>query len=85
MVNVRRWGHALTTDDAPLDAFRALDMPVLYMVGGRSPASAHAVAEHLMSVLPNATIHEFPELGHMGPVTNPEIVNDVIVRFVSAQ
>ena len=83
MVNVRRWGHALTTDDAPLDAFSALNMPVLYMVGGQSPASAHAVAERLMSVLPNATHHLFPELGHMGPVTNPDVVNEVIARFVN--
>ena len=82
MVNVRRWGHALTTDDASLAAFRSLDMPVLYMVGGHSPASAHAVADHLIQVLPNARIHEFPVLGHMGPVTHPDAVNDVIVRFV---
>jgi len=83
MVNVRRWGHALTTDNAPLDAFRALEMPVLYMIGDQSPASAHAVAAQLMTVLPNATLHRFAELGHMGPVTNPETVNPVISRFVS--
>src|SRR5262245_43443183 len=64
MVNVRRWGHALTTDDAPLTAYRALDFPVLYMVGDQSQASAHAVADHLMTVLPDARLHRFPDLGH---------------------
>ena len=82
MVNVRRWGHALTTDDAPLASYRALDMPVLYMTGARSPASAHAVAAQLLSVLPNAREHSFAELGHMGPVTHPDMVNEVIARFV---
>lgn len=82
MVNVRRWGHALTNDDAPLAAYGALDIPVLYMVGDHSQASAHAVADHLMSVLPNARLHRFAELGHMGPVTNPDVVNEVIARFV---
>lgn len=82
MVNVRRWGHALTTDDAPLSVYRALDIPVLLMVGNKSQASAHAVADHLMSVLPKARLHRFEKLGHMGPVTNPDVVNEVIASFV---
>ena len=82
MVNVRRWGYALSTDDAPLTAYRTLEMPVLYMIGERSPASAHAVSEHLLTVLPNAKVHRFAELGHMGPVTNPDVVNEVIADFV---
>ena len=33
VTNVRRWAHALFTEPTPLDAFRALHIPVLYMVG----------------------------------------------------
>jgi pimeloyl-ACP methyl ester carboxylesterase len=80
--NVRRWAHALTTEPTPLDAFRALRMPVLYMVGGCSTASAHGVADLLAPALPGARRLQFDALGHMGPVTDPEPVNDAIARFL---
>ena len=44
MVNVAGWARALFSEPTPLRAFRALDLPVLYMVGGQSPASARGVA-----------------------------------------
>ena len=83
IVNLRRWGHALFGEPATLDAFRKLDLPVLYMVGKRSPASARGVASILMSALPNARLVEFEELGHMGPITHPAIVNAEIQRFLA--
>ena len=52
------------------------------MLGGRSPESAQAVGNVLLPVLPNARVIRFPELGHMGPITHPEIVNAAIVRFL---
>src|SRR5262249_8978615 len=33
IVNVRRWAYALFNESAALDAFRSLEIPVLYMVG----------------------------------------------------
>lgn len=83
VVNVRRWAHALTTEPTPLDAFRALDLPVLLMVGARSTAAAHAVARRLASALPRVEWLEFPDLGHMGPVTHPQRVNDAIADFLA--
>ncbi|MDO9195483.1 alpha/beta fold hydrolase [Rhodoferax sp.] len=50
VTNVRRWAHALFTEPTPLAAFRALDTPVLYMVGKRSTPSAHGVARFLARV-----------------------------------
>jgi hypothetical protein len=55
--------HALVSGDrdllalagsppTPVQAFARPDMPVLYLLGGASPESAHAVAERLESVLP---------------------------------
>ena len=81
--NVRRWAHALTTEPAPLAAWRALDMPVLYMLGGRSTASEHGVARLLAPALPHATQHRFEALGHTGPVTDPEPVNRAIEDFIA--
>ena len=84
VVNVRRWEHALFTEPTPLAAFRALDIPVLYLVGKRSTASAHGVARLLAGALPRVEYVEFDDLGHMGPVTHPDVVNPVIARFLAA-
>ncbi|WP_395689334.1 alpha/beta fold hydrolase [Caenimonas koreensis] len=83
VANVRRWAHALTTEPTPVQAFAALDMPVLYMLGASSPESAHAVARVLLPVLPAANVVEFPGLGHMAPVTHPDVVNAEIARFLA--
>lgn len=80
--NVRRWAHALMTEPAPLDAFRSLNIPVLYMVGKRSTASAHGVARLLTAVLPDVDVLEFEKMGHMGPVTHSEQVNEAIALFL---
>jgi pimeloyl-ACP methyl ester carboxylesterase len=80
--NVRRWAHALFTEPTPLAAFRSLDVPVLYMTGKRSTASAHGVARLLVNALPQIEVVEFEELGHMGPITHPEPVNQVIKQFL---
>lgn len=82
--NVRRWWHALSTEPTPLAEFRKLDMPVLYMVGKRSTASAHGVARLLVPTLPHAQLVEFDGLGHMGPITHADVVNREIERFLAA-
>lgn len=84
IVNIPHWAHALTRDPTPLDAFRRLDMPVLYMTGERSPASSLAVARLLAGALPDVRRVDFAGLGHMGPVTDPEPVNDEIERFLAS-
>ncbi|BDB27344.1 alpha/beta fold hydrolase [Cupriavidus sp. P-10] len=81
--NVRRWAHALFTEPTPLQAFRSLDVPVLYLLGKRSPPSAHAVARLLTAALPHVEVVEFAQLGHMGPLTHPEVVNPVIGEFLA--
>lgn len=83
VVNVRRWKHALFTEPTPVEAFAALDMPILYMLGEASPESAHAVARELVPVLPRVNVVRFAGLGHMAPVTHPDIVNAEIARFLN--
>jgi len=82
IVNARHWGHALFNEATPLAAFGTLNMPVLFMLGGRSPESAQAVARLLLPVLPRVQLRRFGELGHMGPVTHPETVNQAIRGFL---
>jgi pimeloyl-ACP methyl ester carboxylesterase len=81
--NVRRWAHALFTEPTPITAFSELRIPVLLLTGGRSTVSARGVTRRLLPNLATATQHEFPNLGHMGPVTHPHEVNPVIARFLS--
>lgn len=82
VANVRRWSHALFTEPTPRSAFAALRMPVLYMLGGQSPRSAHAVAEELIPALSDVKVQRFDALGHMGPVTHPKVVNEAIDVFL---
>ena len=82
VTNVRRWAHALFTEPTPLEAFRSLTVPVLYMVGKRSTRSARGVARLLTAALPRVELVEFADLGHMGPITHPGPVNDAIARFL---
>ena len=83
MAHVAGWAAALFGEPTPLQAFQALRVPVLCMVGARSPASSREVARLLTGALPNVTVAEFAELGHMGPVTHPEVVNGAIEAFLA--
>jgi len=83
MVNVRGWTDAVLADRYSLDLFRELKLPVLLMSGGKSPASSRGVARLLGDALPSVTPVEFAELGHMGPVTHPDRVNQIIDAFVT--
>jgi pimeloyl-ACP methyl ester carboxylesterase len=83
IANVVGWGDALFKEPTPLEAFATLDVPVLYMIGGRSPPSSRSVARLLTQVLPRVEVVEFEELGHMGPVTHPAVVNAAICQFLS--
>ena len=71
------WGNVYR-----LAAFAGLRIPVLYMIGKRSPASSLGVARLLTKTLPQVEVVEFERLGHMGPVTHPEVVNEAVSRFL---
>jgi pimeloyl-ACP methyl ester carboxylesterase len=74
--------HATFTEPTPLSAFAALDVPVLYITGSESPASARGVARLLTRTLPRVTTIEVEGVGHMGPVTHPERVNALIESYL---
>ena len=80
--SIRSWSHALLREPTPLPAFAALDMPVLYLTGKKSPASSRGVARILSRVLPRVDVVELEGVGHMAPVTHPDLVNRVIAGFL---
>ena len=82
VINIRGWARALFNEPTPLAAFSKLNVPVLYMMGRDSPASSRSVGRLLMRVLPQVQVVEFNGMGHMGPITHPEVVNQAISRFL---
>jgi len=82
MVNVRGWADALFNEPTPLAALSQLKVPVLYMMGSKSPSSSRGVGRLLIRALPKVQVVEFNGMGHMGPVTHPGAVNTRIARFL---
>ncbi len=82
IANIGGWSTALLSEPTPLQAFSALDIPVLFMIGKQSPPSSRGVARLLTGALPQVEVVEFEDLGHMGPVTHPDVVNQSILRFL---
>ncbi|MRX09458.1 alpha/beta fold hydrolase [Pseudoduganella sp. FT25W] len=74
--------QALLGEAATLDDLSMLTMPSLVMAGERSPASTRLLVEQLGVSLPNATALQ-TRTAHMGPITHPDIVNPVILQFLS--
>ena len=84
MRGIRYWAHALMNEPTPLAAFAQLAAPVLYMVGGSSPASSRGVFDLLKTTLPAVRVKQFDDLGHMGPVTHPDVVNPFIEEHLAS-
>jgi len=80
--NIQGWKDALFDEPTPAEAFAALDVPVLLMVGSKSPLSSRAVARRLARLLPRAELVEIEGLGHMGPITHADVVNERIRGFL---
>jgi len=83
-VDVDEWRKALFGEPTPRSAFARLDVPVLLLVGKRSPLSSRSVAQLLARTLPRVETVELEDCGHMAPVTHPERVNGAIARFLEA-
>ena len=81
--DVTRWKKALFEEPTPLAAFAHLECPVLLMTGETSPVASRSVAKLLASVLPAVESRCLPGVGHMGPVTHPDTVNQAIADFLS--
>ena len=82
VTHVQGWGSALFGEPTPLEAFAALQMPVLLMQGSETTPSARAVGTLLARVLPRLETLTFDGLGHMGPITHPALVDAAIEDFL---
>ena len=74
---------AVFAETPPLSAYESLNIPTLYLVGSRSPASAREVARLLAKGLPDVTTVEMQGAGHMSPITHPDVVNVAIEAHIA--
>jgi pimeloyl-ACP methyl ester carboxylesterase len=54
--------------------YRSFGFPVRLLCGGNSPGPAKVIASGLLHWLPDAELMSLEGLGHMGPLTHPELV-----------
>ncbi len=57
--------------------------PVLLLKGGRTNVRSwfHAGVRHVAENVQRAIVHEFPDLGHLGPMIDPEPIAEKIASF----
>ncbi|TXH95787.1 MAG: alpha/beta fold hydrolase [Rheinheimera sp.] len=74
--------QALSQEPASLaDYASAIPGKVLLLTGRRSRAPAQRIARALAEALPQAELVTL-DCGHMGPVTEPQLVNPLILQFL---
>ena len=76
---------ALANDAPRLADYRSLRAPVLMLAGSEMHAPVRRIGELLRFALPNATFCTMAGMGHMGPVTHPNVVAQRIAEFVRKQ
>ena len=76
-------GH--DSGQSSLSAFSAITLPVLYLTGSETKAAVRRLAEVLAPAFVKACRVDLPGLGHMGPVTHPDIVNREVEAFLASQ
>jgi pimeloyl-ACP methyl ester carboxylesterase len=81
---VKSQWHAAFYEPAPMSAFAQVDVPALLLTGAKSKASTLAVARLVTAALPRVRSQEIEGVGHMAPLTDPDIVNPRIERFLDS-
>jgi pimeloyl-ACP methyl ester carboxylesterase len=82
---IATWSRALMTDPATAADIAAMTMPVALMSGAQTTEAARDVLRVLGRALPHAQASVLPGIGHMGPVTDAELVNARIRSWLLAR
>jgi pimeloyl-ACP methyl ester carboxylesterase len=76
---------SLVHDVVHLSDYMKLDLPVLYLTGRETRASARRMRELLEYALPDLEVITLGAMGHLGPITHAEIVAQRIAQFSRRQ
>ncbi len=85
MDKVRADFDATLGNITPLETYRGLTVPTLYLYGLQSPESTRRIADWMWQHLSNVEVRGLLPLGHMGPVTHSKQMNKLISRFIRRQ
>lgn len=77
--------EAVLSEPDALAGLARVQVPTLYLSGMESPTSTQVISDLLIQKLPRVDAHQLPGLGHMGPITHSETVNDHIEEFIQCQ
>ncbi len=77
--------QAHASGQASIDAYSGITLPMRYLTGSSTKAPVQRVAELLVPAIASAEHIDLEGLGHMGPVTHPQVVNHQISEFLSSQ
>jgi pimeloyl-ACP methyl ester carboxylesterase len=58
--------------------------PCLLLTGGKTKGPAKSITRLMERTLPVVTVVKLPNLGHLGPLTDPPTVNDQIEEFLGS-
>lgn len=77
--------EAIFAEQNTLSSLVNLDIPTLCLYGENSPRSTVAISRLLGETLANITLRTMPGMGHMGPITHSEVINEQIEGFIKSQ
>jgi pimeloyl-ACP methyl ester carboxylesterase len=76
--------HALFQDATPAEAYGVLKFPILIMRGEHAPLPTRLISERLLELLPRCRLKIVAGAGHMGPLTHPLKVSEIISQHIAA-
>jgi len=77
--------EALMSEYNAFNLLKALAMPVHCIFGENSPKTTRQIARIMSETCPNISSKGLSGMGHMGPVTHSDLVNDQIETFLQSQ
>ena len=83
--NVTTNFEALFAERNTLSSLANLNIPTLSLSGEHSPCSTRVISRLLGETLPEVKVKVMPGMGHMGPITHGEKINDQIEHFIRSQ
>ncbi|HEY0477618.1 MAG TPA: alpha/beta hydrolase [Kofleriaceae bacterium] len=75
---------SLSADTTDRARYATIGAPTLLLGGARTPMTEQRTLERLAEALPHARLELFPGMGHMGPITHADVVNDAIAGHLAA-
>jgi pimeloyl-ACP methyl ester carboxylesterase len=76
---------ALLSDAPRLHEIARLPMRMQILVGAQTRSPTRSIGDRLAELTPHFSVRWLPGLGHMGPLTHPEVVNPIVTQFLDME